>query len=88
VVNSLQFWPSLQDGLREVYRVLEPGGRLVVALRTRVAGTSQFDRRRFGLTDERVNEVVAMLTVLGFRAVATQRREVRGEAITAIVGNK
>lgn len=32
-VNSIQFWPHLRLDLKEVLRVLKPGGRLVVAVR-------------------------------------------------------
>lgn len=34
-LNSLQFWPSPGDGLRELHRVLEPGGRVAVVLMAR-----------------------------------------------------
>ena len=34
-LNSLQFWTSPQDGLTELYRVLEPGGRVAVVLMAR-----------------------------------------------------
>ena len=34
-LNSLQFWASPQDGLAELYRVLEPGGRVAVVLMAR-----------------------------------------------------
>jgi SAM-dependent methyltransferase len=83
-VNSLQFWPSVEAGLREVHRVLAPGGRVVMALRMRVENTNQFDRRRFGATDARIAEIVAAVERVGFRDVATQRRDVRGELHTAI----
>ena len=34
-LNSLQFWTSPQDGLAELYRVLEPRGRVAVVLMAR-----------------------------------------------------
>jgi ubiquinone/menaquinone biosynthesis C-methylase UbiE len=36
-VNSVQFWPHLDADLREVYRVLRPGGRLAIVLQPRWA---------------------------------------------------
>lgn len=36
-VNTVYFWPELGAGLRELWRVLAPGGRLVVATRSGAA---------------------------------------------------
>jgi SAM-dependent methyltransferase len=45
-VHSIYFWPSLHDGLRELLRVLVPGGRLVLAVRMRHENASRFDPSR------------------------------------------
>jgi SAM-dependent methyltransferase len=70
-VHSLYFWPSLEDGLRELRRVLAPGGRLVLAVRMREARASRFSPSRYGLTDEGVSAIADALRWLGFLDVTT-----------------
>jgi ubiquinone/menaquinone biosynthesis C-methylase UbiE len=87
-VHSLYFWPSVEGGLREVHRVLAPGGLLVLAVRMQRAGAGRFDPSRYGLTDEQVAEVMATLESVGFRDVTTRRREVGPETIAAILARR
>lgn len=86
-VNSLQFWPSARDGIGELSRVLATGGRLVLALRMRREDVGRYNRSRFGFTEERAEAVKALLVSAGFAASA-DRREVRGETITALIGER
>lgn len=78
-INSARFWPSLDAGLGELHRVLAPGGRLVLALRLRVAGAHPLDRRGFGATDAEIAEIAAALAAAGFRAVERERHAPAGE---------
>jgi ubiquinone/menaquinone biosynthesis C-methylase UbiE len=87
-LNSLQFWPSAEAGLRELHRVLAPGGRLVLGQRLRKADAGRFDRRRYGMSEERLAEVVATLEQIGFRDVTVARREIAGEDVAAIRARK
>ena len=87
-VHSLYFWPSVEDGLREVHRVLALDGLLVLAFRMRRAGASLLDPSRYGYTDAQVAELMATLGVVGFRDVATQRREIGRETITALLARR
>jgi len=84
-LNSLQFWPSAEAGLRELQRVLAGGGRLALGQRLRKEGAGRFDRSRFGMTDERLAALVATLERVGFGAPAVSRRAIGEETVAAIV---
>lgn len=84
-VNSLQFWPDLPAALAELRRVLLPQGRLLLVLRMRREAAGRFDRSRHGMTEERLASVVLAVERTGFRDLKTVRREIRGEALTAIL---
>jgi hypothetical protein len=60
-VHSSYFWPSLEQGLSELQRVLSTGGRLVLAVRLRHANARCFDPSRYGLTDDDVDAIVSTL---------------------------
>ncbi|MDE3095317.1 MAG: methyltransferase domain-containing protein [Chloroflexota bacterium] len=78
-VNTIYFWPSPEQDLREVARVLRPGGRLVLAFRVRQDGTGEAavpmvrgDASRLPLSTLR-----AWLEGAGFRKVEVNRRKFR-----------
>jgi ubiquinone/menaquinone biosynthesis C-methylase UbiE len=87
-IHTLYFWPSLRDGLRELHRVLAPGGRLVLAVRMQRPEASRFNPSRYGYTDEQVATLAAALGEVGFQEVSTQRRELNGQTITALLARR
>jgi ubiquinone/menaquinone biosynthesis C-methylase UbiE len=87
-IHSLYFWPSIDGGLRELHRVLAPGGLLVIAVRMRREEAGVFEPSRYGLTDTQINEVIATLGAVGFRDATSQHREIGRETITAIIAQR
>ena len=69
-LNSLQFWPEAERGLRELHRVLEPGGRLALVL---VARSGDADPGRpvpgVAVGPPWVREVAGLLHAAGFADV-------------------
>jgi arsenite methyltransferase len=64
-VNTVYFWPDLEPGLREIHRVLAPGGRVVIGIRDGSV-MERVDRAVFTLRPP--DEIAAALETAGFAA--------------------
>jgi len=74
-VNSFQFWPSPEQDLREVRRVLKPGGVLALTLRSG-AGTCALGMGRLA-EPERVQGAARALAAAAFRDLQIESRRLR-----------
>jgi ubiquinone/menaquinone biosynthesis C-methylase UbiE len=63
-ISSAHHWGDVQAGLREIHRVLQPGGRLIIAEQLSRTGTGH--RGRHGFTQARAAEVAAAAQAAGF----------------------
>lgn len=88
-VHSIYFWPSLDEGLRELLRVLAPGGRLVLAVRMRHENASRFDPSRYGLTGDDIEAIETQVKTVGFHDVAVERQDgLDRQTMMAIIAHK
>jgi ubiquinone/menaquinone biosynthesis C-methylase UbiE len=84
-VNTFHHWPSLENDLREVRRVLDERGLLFLCLRMK------HPSRKFlvapGFTEEQVEEAQALVRRAGFCNIRTERRQL-GREITCVMANR
>jgi ubiquinone/menaquinone biosynthesis C-methylase UbiE len=77
-VNSLQLWPSPEAGLRDLHRVLEPGGRAVVVLMARSDDAPASDPEAIPEPPSWIGALARTLTGAGFGDVTVQGRAFGG----------
>lgn len=86
-INSYYFWPRPQADLREVRRVLKPGGTLALGVRAQDAARGAMYNRR-SLTEEQIAAIAHTLALAGFELVATKHVRLRSATAVALLARK
>ena len=79
-LNSLQFWPAPENGLAELHRVVEPGGRVAVVLMARSDDPARPDAPAW------VEETAELMRRVGFTEVNAVSRPFGGVLHRALLG--
>lgn len=81
-VSSLHHWSDVPAGLRELHRVLEPGGRLIIAERRTRPGARGLAAH--GFTEARAAEVAGAVRDAGFTDVGWEARSAGRRTVLVI----
>jgi SAM-dependent methyltransferase len=73
-VNSLYYWPDLAASLREVLRVIKPGGRLAAGFRS-AASLGPLTRGWEGFRLYQPQEFAAIMRAAGFEVLRVEHRD-------------
>jgi ubiquinone/menaquinone biosynthesis C-methylase UbiE len=84
-INTVQHWTSVRDGLAELYRVLEPGGRFVLARRLQRAGRG-LDPHSRGATDDELAHLCEQVAAAGFTQVERHDSPLPRETVALVSG--
>jgi ubiquinone/menaquinone biosynthesis C-methylase UbiE len=86
-VNTFQFWPHPEQDVKEVYRVLKPGGLFILAVRGRDPA-AKADFNRLGFSETQIQEIASLLKQAGFLVSGPEIAKVRFMTAVCLMAQK
>ncbi len=69
--NTVYFWPNLPENLKELYRVLKPNGKVLIAYRPKEV-MDKIELSKYGFTKYTKQEIEQSLCLGGFQEIETE----------------
>jgi len=69
--NTIYFWPDLSKNARELYRVLNPNGKILIAYRPKKV-LDNLEVSNYGFNKYTKNEVESLLAEVGFKNISSK----------------
>ena len=85
-IASVHHWPALDEGLREVHRVLQPGGRFVAVERQTQPGAT--GHASHGWTTEQANAFAERCRGAGFADVRVEHHRVGQRKLITVIASR
>lgn len=85
-ISSVHHWADVPAGLRELHRVLTPGGRLVISERLTRAGATGLGAH--GFTQARADEIVTAAREAGFSGAGWQTHRAGRQTVVVVTARQ
>lgn len=86
-INSFQFWPDQDKALREIWRVLQQNGLLLICIRGKATNSNNFFSR-IGFDEDQIAIITKQIEQAGFQITRIDQTKVKFMTAISILAHK